>query len=90
MGAIMLEVTQKDRESLQPVIEKGGYEVPTIKISIYKNRRGRWKGIYLWCKANRGTCKIIPMFATNYQYEFIDIPDTKINVKPKKTEASAF
>lgn len=89
MGAIMLEVTQKDRESLQTVIEKGGYEMPVIKISIYKNRRGRWKGIYLWCTANRGTCKINPIFATNYQYEFIEIHDTKINVKPK-IDASAF
>ena len=89
MGAIMLEVTQKDRESLESIINKGNYEMPVIKISIYKNRRGRWKGIYLWCTANRGTCKINPIFATNYQYEFIDIPDTKINVK-SKMDVSAF
>lgn len=90
MGAIMLEVTQKDRESLSTLLTKVNCEMPTIKISIYKNRRGRWKGIYLWCKANRGTCKIIPMFVTNYQYEFMDIQDTQIKVKPRKVDASAF
>lgn len=88
-GAIMLEVTQKDRESLTEVVSKGGYEMPAIKISIYKNRRGRWKGIYLWCKANRGTCKITPMFATDYQYKFIEMQDLKINIKPRQ-DASAF
>ena len=45
------------------------------------NRRKKYKGILLWCKANRGTCKIIPMFATNYQYELIPIEETKITVE---------
>ena len=30
------------------------------------------------------------MFATNYQMELIPMEDMKINVKPKKVEASAF
>ena len=58
-------------------------------MSIYKNRRGRYKSILLWCKADRGTCRVEPMFATNYQYELISMEDTKINVKPR-IDASAF
>lgn len=89
-GMIMLECNADDWAALDNVIAQGGFERPTIKISVYKNRRGRYKSILLWCKANRGTCKIEPMFATNYQMELVPMEDIKINVKPKKVEASAF
>ena len=49
----------------------------------------KYKDILLWCKANRATCKIIPMFATNYQYEVVEIPDLKIKINPK-IQISAF
>ena len=88
-GMIMLEVSQEDLASLDTILKKGNYEKPVIKMSIYKNRRGRYKSILLWCKADRGTCRIEPMFATNYQYELIPMEDTKINVKPR-IDASAF
>ena len=80
-GLIMLETTQKDKEALEPILQKGGFEMPVIKISVYKNRRGRWKGIYLWCKANRGICRIEPIFATKYNYELIEMEDLKIKVE---------
>ena len=86
LGMIMLEVTQKDRESLDTLIKKNGFEMPTIKISVYKNRRGRWKGVYLWCKANRGICRIDPMFVTKWNYELEEIEDFKIHIE----EESAF
>jgi hypothetical protein len=47
-------------------------------MSVYKNRRGRYKGIYLWCDADLGTCRVKPMFATTYDYEIIAINDLKI------------
>ena len=79
-GMIMLEVTQKDKEALKDMVKKGGFEMPLIKISVYKNRRGRWKGIYLWCRANRGVCRIEPMFCTQWNYELIDMEDLKIKI----------
>ena len=87
-GMIMLEVDNDDIVALEEVLNKGGFDKPVIKISIYKNRRGRYKSILLWCRANRGTCKIEPMFATNYQYELIPIEDLKIKVKPKQEESA--
>jgi len=54
--------------------------MPQLKMSIYKNRRGKYRGIYLWCKADLGTCRIRPIFATTWTYEFIEINDIKINV----------
>ncbi|MDD7756380.1 MAG: hypothetical protein PUJ51_17990 [Clostridiales bacterium] len=55
-------------------------------MSVYKNRRGRYKGVYLWCKADLGTCRIKPMFCTTYGYELVPIDDIKINFE----EESAF
>ena len=86
-GMIMLEADHEDITALEKIIREGGFEKPVIKISIYKNRRGRYKSILLWCKANRGTCRIEPMFATNYQYEIIPIENLKITIKPKMESA---
>ena len=89
VGMIMLQTSQEDKEKLKTILNKGGFPEPGIKISIYKNRRGRYKDILLWCKANRATCRIEPMFATDYQYSLIEMPDLKIAINPKIT-ASAF
>ena len=86
LGSVLLPVTTEDLESLESVLSTGVYEKPNLKLSIYKNRRGRYKGVYLWCKANLGTCRIDPMFCTSYTYELIPIEDTIINIE----ENSAF
>ena len=88
-GMIMLQTSQDDRESLKNIVNSMGIEMPDIKISVYKNRRGRYKDILLWCKSDRGICRINPIFVTNYNYELMDIEDLKIYVTPK-IEASAF
>ena len=81
LGEIMLEVSSEDRDALSDVINRNGLPMPDIKISVYKNRRGEYKDILLWCVSNRGCCKIDPVFVTNYQYELINIPDIRIKVK---------
>ena len=85
-GAILLGVTADDLKSLENVLNSNIFDKPTIKMSIYKNRRGRYKGIYLWAKADLGCCRIQPMFATDYAYELIPIDNIKIQVE----EESAF
>lgn len=88
MGSIILPVKEEDLISLDKIISGSIFEKPTIKISIYKNRRGKFKGVYLWCKANLGTCRIEPMFMTGWDYEILNIDDIKIFVK--EDEPSAF
>jgi len=88
-GLIMLKTSKEDKEALRDVISRFKFEEPIIKISVYKNRRGQYKDILLWCKANQGTCRVIPMFATDYNYQLVDLPDFKINVNPK-LQVSAF
>lgn len=86
LGMILLGVKEEDLTKLEPILNTNIFEKPTIKLSIYKNRRGRYKGIYLWCKADLGCCRIQPMFATTYSYEMVNINDMKIKLE----EESAF
>lgn len=83
-GSIMIRTTPQDLEALKSVLDKGGFEAPAIKMSVYKNRRGRYKDILLWCRADTATCRIEPLFATNYQYELVSITDLIITVQPNK------
>lgn len=78
-GAILMNVTNDDNKALDDLLSlNDGFERPTLKLSIYKNRRGKYKGIYLWCRADLGTCRVQPMFATTYNYEIVNIEDLKI------------
>ena len=86
LGMVMLETTSKDKEALSPIVKKLGVNMPDIKISIYKNRRGRWKNIYLWVNSNRGICRFNPIFVTDYGYQLVDMEDLKIKIQ----EPSAF
>ena len=80
VGMIMLGATETDLEALDSILSSNIFDKPNLKISVYKNRRGRYKGVYLWCKADLGTCRITPMFCTTWSYENVPIEDFKINV----------
>ena len=77
-GSILLGVKEEDIQALDNILSLNTFDKPTIKMSIYKNRRGRYKGIILWCKADLGCCRVQPMFATTYDYEILSIEDIKI------------
>ena len=81
IGMIGLSTTEKDHETLQNLTIQLGVPMPNIKISIYKNRGGRWKDIILWCNADKGICRYNPIFVTDYNYELIPIVDLKIDVE---------
>jgi hypothetical protein len=86
-GSILLPVKEVDLASLENVLARNpNFGTPNIKLSIYKNRRGRYKSVILWCKADLGTCRIQPVFLTDFTYELQGIENIKINVD----EESAF
>jgi hypothetical protein len=85
-GSIILPVKAEDLEALESILNGSNFEKPIVKLSVYKNRRGRYKGVYLWCKGNLGTCRLQPMFCTTYDYELLSIEDIKIILE----EDSAF
>lgn len=82
LGAILLNVTDDDLKKIEPIMQlHPEFPAPTIKLSIYKNRRGRYRGVYLWCKANLGTCRVEPMFMTDWRHQLVSIEDIKIFVE---------
>lgn len=85
-GCIMLLLTDQDKQAIQQLCSSQGFEIPNLKISIYKNRGGRFNHCYIWCKADLGVCRIKSLFATEYDYTLIDMPTYNINIK----EESAF
>lgn len=86
-GSIMLNLNDSDREIMSKLSSERGLEMPNLKISIYKNRRGRYNHILLWCHADLSICRINPIFATGYDYQLIEMEDYQINVTARKESA---
>lgn len=80
-GMIMLETTMEDAEKLRPFCEKNNLPIPNIKMSVYKNRQGQYKGIYLWMSADRGSARYDTIFVTRWDFSIMDIPNIKIKVR---------
>lgn len=81
VGMIMLDVTEDDKAALQSIVGDSGFEMPNVKLSIYKNRGGAGKGLYLWMKADKGMCRFETIFVTRWNYELVEIIETKIVVE---------
>lgn len=81
LGLILLSTNDDDLVALEQILVKGGFDKPTLKISVYKNRRGRYKGVYLWCRSDLGTCRVQPMFCTTWNYEMVPIDNIQIQVE---------
>ena len=89
LGAIILPTKDEDFVALEKILSTGVFDKPNLKIAIYKNRRGKFKSVVLWCKADLGTCRIKPMFMTDVGYEMLPIEDINIIVEGSN-EGSAF
>ena len=85
-GGIMLETTKEDREKVEAFCKKNNLPVPNVKMSIYKNRANKWKGIYLWMSTQTGICRFETLFVTDWACNIIEMPLLNIKVE----EASAF
>lgn len=81
IGEVDVPVTEEDRGLIKTIVDKIGCDMPDLKCSIYKNRRGKWTRIYIWCKKDLGVCRVYPLFCTNWYYELLDIGGTQIKVK---------
>ena len=85
-GGIMLETTKEDREKVEAFCKKNSLPIPNVKMSVYKNRANKWKGIYLWMSTQTGICRFETLFVTDWAYNIIEMPLLNIKVE----EASAF
>ena len=83
LGLHLLPLTQKDYDGID-TISGSSFNQPNLKMAIYKNRRGKYKGVYLWCKANLGTCRVNPLYATDFRYNLIPMKELEIILEDKE------
>lgn len=81
LGSIMLQVTNRDLEGLQEILGSGNFDTPNVKMSVYKNRGNKYNSMYLWMKADPGSCRYDGMFCTDWNYKYIPVDDLKIQVQ---------
>lgn len=80
IGEIMLNVTQEDLDKLDNILSEDITKIPNIKMSIYKNRRGKYTNCFLWMRANKATARFDGLFLTDWNFNLIDIDETNIHV----------
>ncbi|AUV59805.1 hypothetical protein HOS79_gp045 [Lactobacillus phage Nyseid] len=82
-GMISADVTPRDLKSLEPLISDDAVNPYHLKPNIgnfcYKNRLGK-KNIVIWSVVDLGTLHEYSLFATDYQYNYIDLPRTTIKI----------
>lgn len=81
VGMIVENVTSKDLKNLSELIENlevnPKHLTPNMGSFLYKNRNGS-KGVIIWSKTDLATLTTTPLFVTDYGYNLLDIPKTRI------------
>ena len=81
VGLIVENVTSKDLKNLSELIENlevnPKHLTPNMGSFCYKNRLGK-KGVIIWSKTDLATLTTTPLFVTDYSYNLLDIPKTRI------------
>lgn len=81
VGLIIENVTSKDLKNLSELIENlevnPKHLTPNMATFIYKNRLGN-KGVIIFSKTDLATLTTMPLFTTDYNYNLLDIPKTRI------------
>lgn len=80
-GMIVENVTSKDLKNLSELIEdlevNPQHLTPNMGTFVYKNRNGQ-KGLIIWSYTDLSTLTTKPLFVTDYGYNRVDIPKTRI------------
>ena len=81
VGLIVENVTSKDLKNLSELIENlevnPKHLTPNMGSFCYKNRLGK-KGVIIWSKTDLATLTTKPLFVTDYSYNLLNIPKTRI------------
>jgi len=80
LGIITLPVSEQDKEALAGYVQSSCIPMPNLVHHVYKNRRGRFKSVKLWCHADLAICRVNPLFLTDNEYKPISIEDIDIIV----------
>jgi replicative DNA helicase len=85
-GINTFKVTSRDLDNIKHILERGFFERPNYAHWVYKNRGGRDK-VIIWTKMNLGTVREVPLFVTDWDYNFInDIQPINIDFDKDQNE----
>jgi replicative DNA helicase len=82
--AIVLPVTAKDLDALEPILRKEFMKAPNSVTSISKLRRGKFNNTKLWQYVDLGNLRATDCFVTWNNYTLVDIKP--IDIKTKKLD----
>jgi replicative DNA helicase len=81
VGMIIENVNSKDNKNLSELVEdleiNPSHLTPNMATFIYKNRLGD-KGVIIWSRTDLSTLTTKPLFVTDYGYNKLDVPLTRI------------
>ena len=74
-GCIALDMLPEDYEAIDKAVLSKNPSLghPNLKMSIYKNRRGKTNRVLLWMNADKGTCRYKTLFVTDYNLNLLDV-----------------
>lgn len=92
LACILSRITDEEMQTMQEIFNKKGI-IPNQVIDIYKNRRGKYTNVRIWCNNNLGNCRRQDLLITTqgmapiedfvpivFQYEFDNDITKKINL----------
>jgi len=77
-GYVLLPPTERDKESIKPILQNGFYKEPNLVFHIYKVRRGKINHVRLWTYFDYSTCRTYDLFVTDNDYNPYQAPLEKI------------
>lgn len=86
LGEILMPLNDNDKTMLDSLMKafsaQNPYNLePNMVRAIYKNRRGRYKDVKVWCHADLGTCRYYPLFVTTNDYKLLNVMEYDIDVE---------
>lgn len=80
-GIMVFRVTQKDRDNLKHIFERGfNNQQPNFCHYVYKNRGGSKVGCIIWTRYNGGTIREEELFVTDNDFNLIDVENLQVTV----------
>lgn len=70
---ILLPISKKEKDEVQPLIAKGFGKQPNFVTHIFKNRGNRHDKLKIFSHINMGTMRMVDCFATNLDHELVKI-----------------
>lgn len=72
VGCFMSTPTQEELQQITKMCENQMQVVPNCVIDIYKNRRGRYKDVRIWCYNDLSRCRRVDLFITDKSGKIVD------------------